>query len=152
MSAKLIVIASAVLLAGCASQKPAQTESTATPSATATTAERGATPGARVVKSRNGKFDGEIIGTPAAKSKFAKLQIGMTMREVSALIGGPDDMHRHETGKRWIPFYYGNDAQRMQALYRGDGCLSYTGGNVFGGGENELIRITVDAKGTCMGN
>jgi hypothetical protein len=59
-------------------------------------------------------------------------------------------MYRHETGKRWIPFYSGNDSQRFQVLYKGEGCLTYTGGNVFGGGENELIRIAADEKGQCF--
>ncbi|MGZ8259403.1 MAG: hypothetical protein ACXWUL_02500 [Caldimonas sp.] len=104
----------------------------------------------RVVKSRDGTFDGEIVGTPARNSKFAKLQIGMQMEEVTALIGGPDNMARHETGKRWIPFYFGSDAQRVQALYRGEGCLTYTAGNVFGGGGNTLIRITATPLATCM--
>jgi hypothetical protein len=104
----------------------------------------------RVVKSRDGKFDGEIVGNPARNSKFAKLQIGMQMEEVTALIGGPDNMVRHETGKRWIPFYFGSDAQRIQTLYRGEGCLTYTAGNVFGGGGNTLIRITATPLTTCM--
>ena len=103
-----------------------------------------------MVKSRDGRFGGEIVGTPAPNSKFARLQIGMTMGEVTSLIGAPDDMVRHETGKRWIPFYYGNDAQRLQVLYRGEGCLTYTGGNVFGGGGNELIRITAQPRGGCL--
>ncbi|HEU4621959.1 MAG TPA: hypothetical protein VFS42_07025 [Burkholderiaceae bacterium] len=72
------------------------------------------------------------------------------MREVNELIGAPFDMVRHETGKRWIPFYFGNDAQRLQVLYKDEGCLTYTGGNIFGGGGNELIRITVAPKGNCM--
>ena len=74
----------------------------------------------------------------------------MTMREVNGLIGAPDDLIRHETGKRWIPFYYGNYAQRMEVLYRGEGCLTYTGGNVFGGGGNQLIKIEVDGTGKCI--
>ena len=69
---------------------------------------------------------------------------------VWSLIGAPDDIFRHETGKRWIPFYFGNDAQRMQAWYKGEGCLTYTGGNVFGGGGNELITITVDSTSRCQ--
>ena len=32
----------------------------------------------------------------------------------------------------------------MQALVKNEGCLSYTGGNVFGGGGNQLIKIEVD--------
>jgi hypothetical protein len=141
-----VLAASAALIAGCASKQAANQNAPAT----ATTKMQPSTPGARVVKSKNGEFEGEIIGTPASKSKFAKLQIGMTMSEVSKLIGAPDDMTRHETGKRWIPFYYGNDAQRLQVFYKGEGCLTYTGGNAFGGGENELIRITVAPKATCM--
>ncbi len=145
----LIAVAAAAALAGCTTPQGGQTGAGQTGSA-APAAGQSSTPGARVVKSRNGQFDGEIVGTPAPNSKFAKLQIGMTMGEVSSLIGGPDDMIRHETGKRWIPFYFGNDAQRIQVLYRGEGCLTYTGGNVFGGGGSELIRITVNPKGGCL--
>ncbi|WP_293778130.1 hypothetical protein [uncultured Oxalicibacterium sp.] len=152
MVSKSYIAAVAVLglaLTGCASQRPASTvESTALRS---TAAEPVAAQGqARIVKSTNGQFEGEIVGTPAPNSKFSKVKIGMKMREVSGLIGAPDDMYRHETGKRWIPFYFGNDSQRLQTLYKGEGCLTYTGGNVFGGGENELIRVTVDASGRCM--
>lgn len=143
----MAALALTALIAGCASKPPAS--QAPAPTATATKAPASASD-ARIVKSRNGAFDGEIVGTPRADSKFAKLQIGMTMREVSNLIGAPDNIDRHETGKRWIPFYFGNDAQRMEVIYKGEGCLTYTGGNVFGGGGNELIRITVDAKGTCQ--
>ncbi len=135
----------ALTLAGCAA--PGASGS-GTPSASAP-APAAPTPGGRIVKSRDGRFDGEIVGTPARGSKFAKLQIGMPMSEVSSLIGGPDNLERHETGKRWIPFYFGNDSQRLQASYRGEGCLTYTGGNVFGGGGSELIRIAVNAEGRC---
>jgi hypothetical protein len=105
---------------------------------------------ATVVKSRDGKSTGEVIGTPEPGSKFSKLQIGMTMDEVSALIGGPDTFNRHETGKRWIPFYFGNDVQRYEVLYKSEGCLTYTAGNQFGGGSNELIRITVTKRLDCI--
>jgi hypothetical protein len=96
-----------------------------------------------------GNPPGEILGTPAPDSKFARLKLGMSMRDVNALIGTPDDLTRHETGKRWIPFYFGPDAQRMEALYNKEGCLTYTGGNVFGGGGNQLIRIAADPKAAC---
>ena len=61
----------------------------------------------------------------------------------------PDRSHAYESGKRWIPFYFGNDARRMQALYKGEGCLIFTGGNVWGGGGEELIGITYDTGGAC---
>jgi hypothetical protein len=155
MSAAMKILAMSVFVAGCASQQGGQSQSSGTPAASTPSAASKAGQGGsatRTVKSRDGKFEGEIVGTPADKSKFAKLQIGMPMREVTSLIGGPDDMIRHETGKRWIPFYFGNDSQRLQVLYKGEGCLTYTGGNVFGGGENELIRIAVDPKTQCMGD
>lgn len=147
LKTNLAILIVTMLIAGCASQQ--QGTGTASGASSAGT-EASSTPGARMVKSRDGSFEGEMVGTPAANSKFAKLQIGMTMREVTGLIGGPDDMIRHETGKRWIPFYFGNDAQRLQVIYKGEGCLTYTGGNVFGGGDSELIRITAAPKGGCL--
>lgn len=145
----LAALAASALLAGCATQQGAGGSSGAA-GASAPAGAQASASGARIVRSRNGQFDGEMIGTPAPGSKFSKLQIGMTMREVSSLIGAPDDMIRHETGKRWIPFYFGNDAQRLQVIYKGEGCLTYTGGNQFGGGSNELIRITVSPQGGCL--
>ena len=140
-------LSAVALLIGCAGQQQASTNGTGT-AATASAAP--SVPGGRMVKSRDGRYEGELIGTPAPGSRFAKLQIGMTMEEVSTLIGAPDNMIRHETGKRWIPFYFGNDAQRLQVIYRNEGCLTYTGGNVFGGGSAELIRITVSPQGGCL--
>jgi len=141
-----MILTAAVLMTGCANQ-PASTSSssdTANTSANKTT-QTSASP----AKTKENQPEGEIIGTPAKSSKFAKLQLGHTFREVSDLIGAPDDILRHETGKRWIPYYFGSDAQRLQVLYKSEGCLTYTGGNVFGGGSNKLIRITVDPKGAC---
>ena len=153
----LATLAAVALLAACGSKPTNPEASTPAPAAAASTAP--AAPSApaakapaantRIVKSRDGKLEGELVGTPARGSRFAKLQIGMRMSEVNSLIGTPDDLDRHETGKRWIPFYFGSDAQRMQVLYKGEGCLTYTGGNVFGGGGNELIRITADPSVRC---
>ena len=165
MSLALVTVSIAAL-AGCASSTSTTTTSSAG-QAPAGTAAPATSPGAaaarpaanapspygptRTVKSRDGRFDGEIVGSVAPGSRFAKLQIGMTYEEVTALIGAPDNMVRHETGKRWIPFYYGNDSQRLQVLYRREGCLTFTGGNVFGGGGNELVRITATERQDCMG-
>ena len=139
----LAALAVCLAVAGCGTQRTGASGNTAstppTPSA----------PNGRIVKSVDGTFDGEIVGTPTTGSKFAKLRIGMTMSQVNAAIGTPDDLTRHETGKRWIPFYFGDDAQRMQALVKNEGCLTYTGGNVFGGGGNQLIKIEVDRSGKC---
>lgn len=141
MIRKTLAVAALVAMAGCAHQQQPASAAAPAGGATADAAD------VHTVKSRDGKFDGEIVGTIAPGSKFSKLKIGMEFNEVTQLIGGPTNMNTNETGKRWIPFYFGNDATRMQAIYAGEGCLTFTGGNVFGGGGHELIVITADASG-----
>jgi hypothetical protein len=104
-------------------------------------------PGTRIVKSRDGSFDGEIMGTPAPNSKFAKLQIGMGLREVEDLIGRPDDTDSHITGKQFIPFFFGGDTHRLEAFYKNEGELTFSPAH-FGGLPDVLIRIRVDPKAT----
>lgn len=145
------VIAALLVVSGCASHQASTQLSAKSSEAPSAPAVKSADANKTVVESKDGHPGGELIGTPAKNSKFAKLKIGLTFRQVSDLIGAPDDISRHETGKRWIPFYFGGDAQRLEVLYKGEGCLTYTGGNIFGGGGNELIRITADPKGACMG-
>ncbi|MFC3108471.1 hypothetical protein ACFQAT_02845 [Undibacterium arcticum] len=147
---KNIVLAAAILaIAGCANTKAPDHTATAVAPATQTQTQAAAQ-SPTTSKANQDKPIGEILGSPAANSRFARLKLGMAMSEVSALIGAPDDLSRYETGKRWIPFYLGNDAQRLEVLYKNEGCLTYSGGNVFGGGSNELIRIAVDLKGACF--
>jgi hypothetical protein len=145
-----LLIFTASLVAGCATvslDEPAK-PSAASPGAVSTAGTVG--PGeTRIVPSRDGSFEGEIVGTAAPGSRFAQLQIGMEALPVQRLIGIPDAMHAHETGKRWIPFYFGTDARRMITFYKGEGCLTFTGGNDWGGGGNQLIRIEVDPSGRC---
>lgn len=139
MSSKLLAVAVTALLAACTT--PQQTSS---PDTVGTEAKP------QVVKSKDGSFTGEIIGTPRPDSKFAGLKIGMQMNEVQSYMGrGPDRFHTYESGKRWIPFYFGNDARRMQVFYKGEGCLIFTEGNVWGGAGGDLIQIQHDATGNC---
>ena len=37
----------------------------------------------------------------------------------------------------------------MQALYKGEGCLIFTEGNVWGGAGGDLIQIQHDATDKC---
>ncbi|NUZ04255.1 hypothetical protein [Piscinibacter koreensis] len=147
MRAKLSIVIAAGLLgaAGCASTGADRNA----PAAAAKPAAAAPAGDTRVVKSRDGRFEGEIVGTIAPGSRFSKLSIGMEQNEVLSLIGGPDSVNTHETGKRWIPFYYGNDVRRIEVFYKGEGCLTFTGGNPWGGGGNELIRITATTRTDC---
>ena len=137
---RTLLIGSLVVLAGCAGQSTGGGTSTSTSASTAT-----------VVKGPDGKEIGQYVkGKPAAGTQFAKLRFGMSPQEVMNTIGAPANTTSHETGKRWIPFYFGPDARRTEVLYKGEGCLTFTGGNIYGGGSNELISIEVDSKGTCF--
>lgn len=107
-------------------------------------------PESRFVTSLDGSYYGEQIGTPVPESRFAKIKFGMTVREVLGLLGEPDNIYRYETGKRWLPMYYGTDVQRVQFRYQGEGCLTFTGGNAWAGGRQQLIRMEVDAEGKCL--
>lgn len=157
---KISILASAaaltLLLSACSSTSRApetaapSTAPAATAKAPAPAAPAAAKSDTRIVKSRDGSYTGELIGTAAANSKFAKLQIGMSMSETQELLGrAPDRFHTYESGKRWIPFYFGNDARRMQVLYKGEGCLIFTGGGVWGNGAGDLLTIAADTSGDC---
>jgi hypothetical protein len=86
-------------------------------------------------------------------SKFSQLHLGMSIKQVNEAIGFPNDTDSHESGKRWIPFYFGNDARRLEALYQNEGCLVFSNGNIFGANaEGELKEIKVDPNGSCFRN
>jgi len=98
----------------------------------------------RMMKSRDGTFEGEVYGNIPAGSKWAKLQIGMEQPEVERILGGSSNDVRHmPTGKAFIPFYYGTDRYRYEVVYRGQGSVSYTGGS-WGGGRGVLMMINYD--------
>lgn len=151
----LMSAACLVFLFGCASRQkadappPAAASSSSKP-ATSAKAEPAATrPGGRRVKSKDGKIGGEIVGTPAANSKFAKVEIGMSRFAVERLIGAPDDAAGHITGRQFTPFYFGGDTQRYEAFYQGEGQLTYSN-RTMGSTPDTLIIITVDRKATGL--
>ena len=92
----------------------------------------------REVTGLNGQA-GEIVGNPAPKSKFTRLQIGMPMRQVTDLIGQPTDQGAYVTGKAWIPFYFGNDRYRHEFVYEKTGRLVFAGSGA--DGSSPLIWI-----------
>jgi hypothetical protein len=143
---QIVLISTLALLCGaCASTSGGDSAKTASSAPAKNEAAAKSKDSQKDSKEKNG-----IIGTPAADSKFAKLKIGMQMQEIQNIMGhSPDRTHTHESGKRWIPFYFGNDVRRLQALYKGEGCLTFADGNEWGGAGGELIKITVDPAGAC---
>jgi hypothetical protein len=128
------------LLAGCqTAQKSGNTASTA-PSAKAESPTD-----TKMVKGING-WEGEISGKPAPGSKFTKLQIGMSLKQVTDLIGQPTDQGAYVTGKAWIPFYFGSDRYRHELVYKGQGRLIFAGGSVGDYSSGHLTSIIHNAQ------
>ena len=84
-----------------------------------------------------------IEGNFPADSAFAKLQIGMTQGQVHEILGQPSDIKGYQTGKAWIPFYFGPDVMRTDEFYKGVGVVTYTGAGV-GGVHWKVFRASYD--------
>jgi len=138
----------ATALCGCSALQSVTSQPQATPTGSSSTAgsnnqSTSTADGRSIQKIHVGDIDGEIYGTPAKNSKFAKLRIGMGQREVEDLIGAPNDSHQYVTGKAFIPFYFGKDAYRFQTFYKKEGSLTFQGGGI-SGTSKVLIRVSVD--------
>jgi hypothetical protein len=88
-----------------------------------------------------GDWEGEITGKPAPDSKFTKLQIGMSMKQVTDLAGHPTDQGGYVTGKAWIPWYFGSDRHRFEMAFKGQGRLVFAGGSLGDYSGGNLIWI-----------
>lgn len=83
--------------------------------------------------------EGEPVSKPAPGSKFAKLRIGMTLKQVETRIGPPTRQWQHPTEKARVPFYFGPDRWVIQYAYKGEGVLTFNYGE-----EQLLTRIEVN--------
>jgi hypothetical protein len=83
--------------------------------------------------------EGEIADKSAPGVKFAKLKIGMTLKQVESLIGPPTRQWQRPTGKSQIPFYFGPDRWVIQYSYKGEGVLTLNYGE-----EQLLTNIEVN--------
>jgi hypothetical protein len=118
--------------------------------------ERGEVTDPRLVEAGHGQkvkglddWEGEITGKPAPGSKFGQLKIGMSSAQVLSLLGQPSDQGAHPTGKAFIPFYFGSDKYRYEAVYKGQGRLLFASGAGFGWDANtHLIWIIHSAAET----
>jgi hypothetical protein len=87
---------------------------------------------------------GERAATPPpASSPLAKVQTGMSQREVQNLIGPPSDEKQYITGKAFIPWYFGPDRSRSAYYYKGQGRVVFAGGSV-GNMTGKVVRVEYD--------
>jgi len=68
---------------------------------------------------------------PPAGSPLAKVQIGMSEREVEDILGRPTDENSYVTGKAFVPFYFGKDSGRVAYFYKGVGRVVFTAGGPY---------------------
>jgi type IV pilus biogenesis protein CpaD/CtpE len=109
----LAIFAATLLAAGCASMGKS-------PDQSAKPAQTSARPESR------------IEGNFPANSPFAKIKLGMTQGQVHEILGQPTDTKSYQTGKAWIPFYFGPDVMRTDEFYKGVGVITYTGAGIGG--------------------
>ncbi len=76
---------------------------------------------------------------PPSGSKFAKVELGSDDNDVRKVLGNPDDTNNYQTGKSWIPFYYGSDTHRTDWLYEGQGRIVFSRNRYSGG--LKVIRV-----------
>jgi hypothetical protein len=81
----------------------------------------------------------DIVGTPLSGGKFAKLKIGMSLKQVEELIGSPDRQWQQATGADSTPYYNGTDRLLIQSTYKNEGMLTFTSSS-----EHALIRVLVN--------
>jgi len=59
-------------------------------------------------------------------SPLAKITLGMDDSEVRKILGEPTTQKGYQTGKAWIPYYFGSDTSRMEYLYKGLGRVVFS--------------------------
>lgn len=139
------LVAASALAAGCVTM-PGKSDSAASPAPAAAAKPAGPKPGmdaqgnvvdASKIESGSGKtvkgingYEGEIVGNPVPGSKFDQLQIGMSMKQVTDIVGQPTDQGAYMTGKAFIPFFFGGDRYRHELHYKGKGRLIFAGGSM----------------------
>jgi len=131
-----------------AEQKPVLTPAPVSASASASAPASAPASTDKIEQVEHDGHAGEVRGTPSADSKFNQLRMGMSMKEVTTLIGKPTDKHSYITGKGFLTSW-GSDNYRQEFIYKGLGRLTFSSN----GGvslESHLIRIihNADEKGT----
>jgi len=91
--------------------------------------------------------ESSIVGNIPAAHPLAKVKISMSQNHVHEILGQPTDSKNYQTGKAFIPFYFGSDMMRLEELYKGIGRITFTGVGI-GGVNFKVFRIIYDPAET----
>jgi len=74
-------------------------------------------------------------------SPFSKIRIHESQKEVYDTIGPPTSTSENQTGKGFIPYYplWGNDMVHVQAMYKGQGVITFGGSNMYSAFDNMFV-------------
>ena len=79
---------------------------------------------------------------PIPGSPLSKIELGMSEAEVISILGEPTSQENYQTGKAWIPYYYGSDTSRLDYKYKNVGLVVF-GRNRYSG-RTRVIRVDYD--------
>lgn len=98
------------------------------------------TPSQATAQSAESRIEGNFpVGSP-----FSKIRLGMSQGQIHEILGQPTDTKSYQTGKAWIPFYFGSDVMRTDEFYQGVGTITYTGAGI-GGTHWTVLRAIYNA-------
>ncbi len=86
-----------------------------------------------------------VVGKPAPGSKFSRINLGMSKKEVQEIVASPTDQNAHSTSKILIPYYQGPGTTQINAHYTSEGVLTYDSRAV-GSTAYQLTGIKVDPQ------
>jgi Bacterial SH3 domain/SmpA / OmlA family len=79
---------------------------------------------------------------PPPGSKLARVTNGMSEAQVVEILGPPTSQQNYQTGKAWIPYYYGPDTGRLDYRYKGLGSVVFSRNRYSGG--TKVVRVDSD--------
>jgi hypothetical protein len=79
---------------------------------------------------------------PPAGHRLANVEPGMTPGQVTGILGAPTSEQSYQTGKAWIPFYWGSDLARTDWKYAGEGRVVFSQNRW--SGALKVIRVDYD--------
>jgi hypothetical protein len=83
---------------------------------------------------------------PPASSPLSKVELGSNDAQVRNIMGNPDNSNSYQTGKSWIPYYWGPDTHRSDWFYKGQGRVVFSRNRY--SGQLKVIRVMYNPDDT----